>query len=148
MINTSDGYNREVALEKALLFWTENKPASDEQVMKTAEKFRAFLAGEGAKPEPFKAELPKFKLPRIGDGYVYYRFNGGEWILYRSDLAAGALAPSVTRISLRSQREWKPVHGELSTRQALRSTTDDYTCIPASRARELAEKYIKGSELV
>ena len=149
MSSTSAEFTRSVALEKALKLY-ENSPTvvSPDQVIQAAEKFRAFLAGEGTKPEPFKAEAPKFELPHVGDGYVYYQFKGAEHILYRSDLATKALDPGVERISLRHQREWKTVHGERSTRQGLWSAIDDYTCIPASRARELVEKYIPDSELV
>jgi hypothetical protein len=146
MSSIDDRYIRLQALERAIKWTSKDWAGTPDDLMDLAEKFRVFLAGEKAE-EP-KVELPKFKLPRIGDGYVYYQFNGADYILYRSDLSYGALAPSVERISLRHQREWRTVNGELSARQGLRAATDDYTCIPASRARELVEKYIKGSELV
>jgi hypothetical protein len=141
--DTSDKFCRSVALEKALA-WAEGNNIGAEQVVAVAEKFRAFLAGEGAAPEPFKTkdERPVFRLPRSGDGYVYFRFQD-SYILYRSHAANGALVESADRISALHDVDWEPATGSLRTRRGLWDA-DGYDEISAKAAALIILKYVKG----
>jgi hypothetical protein len=140
----SEEFQRSEALDKALAFWGPGAAQNPALVLETAEKFRAFLAGDGAKPEPSKAkdERLAFRLPRRGDGYVYFRF-GDSHILYRSLATSGSLVKSVARISTLYDVNWEPATGSLATRHGLRNA-DGYDEIGAEAAALVIRKHMTG----
>lgn len=134
MSETNDAFARSIALEKALAFHSyESTDPSDSEVLATAERFHAFLTGENApKPEPTKTT---FKLPRIGDGFLYFRF-GASPILYRADTSYGAMAGGVDRINTTYETAWKrlPVEHSKGTRHAIRMRSSVVEITPATAA--------------
>jgi hypothetical protein len=143
--DTSDKFNRSVALDKALGFWGPGAAQNPALVLETAEKFRAFLAGDDAKPQKYTItvdERPAFRLPRSGDGYLYFRFRD-SYILYRSHTGNGAFAKSVDRISAIHEVDWERATGSLTTRQGLREA-DGYEVVNPGEAASIIRKHMKG----
>lgn len=141
MSDNGDAFARSVALEKALTFWKADPSAQDVDVLKTAEAFRAFLAGETKEdPDP----RPLFILPKRHDGFVYYRFWSLK-VLYRADTSYGDVAGGVSRISLTTETEWVPRgHQDPNgTRRAL-NQDNEYVIIPALEAARLIQENVKG----
>jgi len=133
-----------VALDKAAGFWGPGAAQNPALVLETAEKFRAFLAGGYPKPEPVtvKDERPVFRLPRKGDGYVYFSFQD-SYFLYRSHAANGALVQSADRMSALHDVDWEAATGSLRTRRGLRDA-NGYNEISAERAAHIIREYVKG----
>lgn len=135
---SEDIYNRSVALDRAMQHWN-GQTASTSAVLETAEKFRAFLAGEGLKPE-----LPAFKLPDFSDEFLYFRF-GRSGILYRSDLNYGPTARGgVSRINTRAESKWKRLDlgSRLGTRSQLRDS-EGYEEISSHVAAQVIQDNVK-----
>lgn len=133
MSNTNDAFTRSVALEKAMVLYKyKDSPTvmSPDQIIQAAEKFRAFLSGQDAKPEPSKAKEVTIRTPRENDGYVYFQFMNST-ILYRAETSYGSMAGGVDRINLDSETRWQrlPVthpsgtRYELWIRKSIRSLT-------------------------
>jgi len=143
MNDTSDKFNRSVALDKAMEFYKDQRVHRD-TLIETAELFRVFLSGEGTKPEPFETRdtRPVFKLPTANDGYVYFRLLGFD-VLYRSPHAIGSRVEATERINSRSQTSWHLATGSLATRQGLWDNPE-YSMINAKTAAVILEKNIKG----
>jgi hypothetical protein len=144
--NQTDQFLRETALNKALKFWQEDPSGQDTDVLQTAEKFFTFLKGE---PTLEELKLPLFKLPQVGDGYVYFRFYNdepGSNIYYRSDVAYGAQAGGVERLSqVVGENEWVPQEKgyTMSTRAKLMEDPDYYVVSSAKVAADL-RRTVKG----
>lgn len=146
-MSTNQTFTRSVALEKALKLYEDSPTVvSPDQVVAAAEKFRAFLSGDDAAPEPFRAEdkLPVFRLPRLWDGYVYFRFKDSS-ILYRSDRSYGFDAPgSVSRISPRYETEWRPARDSNVDTRAKLVGVDGYNEVSGSTAATVVAKNMTG----
>jgi hypothetical protein len=143
--DTSDKFNRSVALDKALGFWGPGAAQNPALVLETAEKFRAFLAGDDAKPQKYTTTVddrPVFRLPRSGDGYLYFRFKN-SYILYRSHVGNGPLVKSADRLSTLNDVDWERATGSLTTRQGLREA-DGYEVIHPIEAERIIKDHIKG----
>ena len=141
MSDTNDAFDRSVALGKAIEVCQWRRVSDPEEIVKTAEKFRAFLVGETTK-EP-ETELPLFTLPDVYDGYVYFQFETSA-ILYRSaTLFSPGASGSVSRINPQVSSEWEPVRGELRSREALR-VAEGYRRISALNAAEILKNSLRG----
>jgi len=125
MNQNNDSYARHVALEKAIQ-WKGDADLGPLAVLETAEKFRAFLAGEDIKPEPFKAR-PE---------YEYFEYNSPVTkIYYRSRLGSEAFSPgSLERLGYSSEGlKWGPstTPGNPKTYGEIVSRSREYKKIPA-----------------
>lgn len=163
MTGSSDSYTRSVALEKALQYHDGMALTSDD-VVATAEKFRAFLAGEKPKSligDTVKASLEQFsnavrtqaERPRFDDGYVYYQFAGRD-ILYRvpkssrptSDVEPQRLALddfSPEDDTAHPRLTWdRPGPGNPKSRNALYQSLS-YHRIGTAQAMAVYDKYVK-----
>jgi len=122
---SNEAYIRSVALEKALE-WKGDADLDPLAVLETAEKFRAFLAGEDTKPEPSKAKSE----------YEYFKYNAPiTKIYYRSRVGTYAFGPgSLERLGYRGgELGWIPstTAGNPKTYGEIVSRSREYKKIPA-----------------
>lgn len=146
-MSQSDSFTRSVSLEKAIEY--HGGVVDQEEVLKTAELFRAFLAGESTKvpvPDLFARQdvRPLFVLPSVGDDFLYFQFANSS-ILYRSSLAYSSRGGGVQRIVAARENTWKDVDPEstLGTREKLRSTTGSYNRISVRTAADILKGNLK-----
>src|ERR1051326_3451438 len=158
MTGSSDSYTRNVALEKALQYHDGMALTSDD-VVATAEKFRAFLAGD--KPQSLigdtvKASLEQFgkavraqaDRPRFDDGYVYYQFAGRDTLCLvpkssrpTSDVEPQRLA--LDDFSPHPRLTWgRPGPGNPKSRNTLYQSLS-YHRIGTAQAMAVYDKYVK-----
>lgn len=142
MSSIDDRYIRLQALERALKWTSKDWVGTPDDLMDLAENFRAFLAGEGAKPEPFNTEVwPTLKLPVEHDGYLYWRHRDTH-ILYRSRTDDGARVQAVERLNAVTGKSWRPATGTLATRAGMWNA-DGYHVIGTAKAREIIQEHVK-----
>lgn len=143
MSSTNEAFTRAMALEKAINFV--GREADSDEIIKVAEQFRAFMAGEtAAEPKP---ELPLFVLPKDNDGYVYYEYVGTAGIFYRSSLLYGAEAGGVDRISTNyPNRNWARQNDQIGagTLRKLQKS-DDYQLVPPYKVAGILRQYHEGT---
>lgn len=145
---------REKALEKAMDLTARNRVSDPAEVVRVAEMFRAFLAGEPnivkvSNPEEFLDPVRTFKLPHSGDGFQYFKYANGD-ILYRSDMGFGARGiGGVSRIRVALDNEWKPrlAREPRNSREELR-LSDEYHEITPALARAIIRENVTGVRFV